>query len=163
MYYRTYCPVFAYWLGNRNALYAGGNPTVEVDFSEIPNIESFSVTGLETQNYCDPLDAYGPQSGQQCPWYQDKSGAGNYRTSPKPVGRQYESRMTLANGTRYRGYIRNLRANAYTAFVRIPCIIPQELLDASAEGNISRFTVYFGTEPDKEPIAEIVFGLDTGS
>ncbi len=155
-------PVFAYWLGNRNVLYAGGNPTVEVDFSQTPNIESFSVTGLKTRDYCAMLDVYGPQSGQQCPWYQDKSNAENYISSPRPVGKQYEFRMALANGIRYRGYIRNLTSNAYTAFVRIPCIIPQELLDAAADGRVAIFTVHFGTEADKEPIAEIVFGLDTG-
>lgn len=53
------------------------------------------------------------------------------------------------------GYIRDMEANEFTAFVSVPCTIPQELLDAAAGGTVSKFTVYSQGDSTNQ-VAEIV-------
>ena len=60
-----------------------------------------------------------------------------------------------SGGRKFRGYIRNLKDNEFTAFVRIPCTIPKSLLDAAAGGTVSKFTVK-STGDRPASVAEIV-------
>lgn len=131
--------VLTYWLGNRTDGYRGGNPTVQVDFSGTPDIESLKINGRTIPGFEKVLRVYDLSSG----------GA----TAPE-VKSEYKIEFQSGSKT-YVGYLRNLEDNEFTAFMRIPCAIPQNLLDAAAEGTVSKFTVQ-STGDQKERVAEIV-------
>ena len=144
-------PVFTYWLGNRRNLYTGGAPNVEVDFSQISGLKELEINNRKYKKKWAVLDVY---DKPQLRYYQGYM--------PRLIKKKHEFQMVMDDDTAFRGYIRNLVANASTAFVRIPCSIPKDLLSAAANGTVSNFTVYLeeGDEA-KTPVAEIVFGLDT--
>lgn len=138
--------VVTYWLGNRTSPYRGGIPTVELDFSAIPGISELKVNGRRKDQFLSTVAVF-------------KTELGISRTLPRQrvlvnIGLEHRIEFT-ANGKRYQGFVRKLVDNEFTAFVRIPCSIPQSLLDAAAAGTISRFTIQ-STGDSQENVAEIV-------
>jgi len=131
--------VITYWLGNRRQAYRGGEPTVELDFSGTPGISSLKVGGKTIKDKVATVLVY-----------KTVVVGGMVRNI------QQDHRLEItADGSRFHGYVRNLRDNEFTAFVRIPCAIPQRLLDAAKEGTVAKFTVRSsGDRP--EDVAEIV-------
>jgi hypothetical protein len=131
--------VITYWLGNRRRAYQGGEPTVELDFSGTPGITLLKVGAKRVSDHVATVLVYKPVvvNGMLRNVQQDH---------PLEIA---------ADGNRFHGYIRNLRDNEFTAFVRIPCAIPQRLLDAAKDGTVAKFTVRSsGDRP--EDVAEIV-------
>jgi len=126
--------ILTYWLGNRRTLYAGGAPTVELDFAGTAGISRLRFGRQAAADFVAVLPVY----------------------APKTATRQEHAFEMICDGRTYRGYVRNLQDNEFTAFVRIPCSIPLELLDAAANGTVSKFTVRSKGE-DEEDVAEIVF------
>jgi hypothetical protein len=126
--------VLTYWLGNRHSLYPGGAPTVELDFSGTPGITSLSI------------------DGESLPTFRKEIVLTD--RNPRRKEKEYPFQMT-AGGTRYRGFIRNLKHNESTAFVAIPCAITQDLLTAVADGTVSQFSIKDPSH-DNEDIAVIV-------
>ena len=137
-------PVIKYWLGNRRKLYAGGKPNAELDFSAVRGLHKVRVAGSSGKDLAVVARAYAPQPA-------DAGQAGS------PSAHRLE--IDMANGAKYRGYVRNLTANDYTAFARVPCTIPSRLFDAADRGTIAKFTVFSGTLR-REEVAEIVFGRE---
>ena len=137
-------PVILYWLGNRTSQYAGGPPDVELDFSGIRGLTELRINGKRIDGFVTTVSVYGAP-------------ANTGMAAPKA---KHTLEMTLTNGRKYKGYIKNLRDSAFTAFVRVPCVVPPTLFQAADGGTISRFTVV--SEGDrKEDVAEIVFGFAT--
>jgi hypothetical protein len=131
--------IITYWLGNRRHLDAGGMPTVELDFSETPGITQLKIGSGKPKNFV-----------QTVPVFVVKKEDGIERQEPA------EYSIHFACGSRqYHGYIRNLKDNEFTAFVRIPCAIPEKLLDAASRGTVSKFKVQ-STGDRQEEVAEIV-------
>lgn len=134
--------VITYWLGNRVSLYGGGDPTVELDFSQTPGITSLKIDGASVKNFITTLGVYS----------MEKVGG-----VEMPVMREYPVEM-ICRGKKYQGYIRNLQDNQFTAFVRIPCTVSQKLLDAAAQGTVAKLTVQ-STGENAESVAEIVLSV----
>ena len=137
--------VITYWLGNRLSDYAGGNPTVELDFSGTPGITQIKVNGRTAK-----------EQRATVPVFDTAGGSGPYYGERKP---KEHSIQFQAGGKSFHGYVRNLKANEFTAFVRIPCAIPRRLLDAAAGGTVARFTLQ-STGDRQEDVAEIVISAE---
>ena len=133
--------MLTYWLGNRTTLYAGGEPTVEVDFSGTPGIEKLWINGENVPGLVATLDVYNVTI--------DRNTKAVLRTL-----REYMVEFRTAEHE-YKGYLRNLKDNEFTAFVRIPCAVPKDLLQAADHGTVSRFEILSEGEK-KEPVAELV-------
>ncbi|MBT5607630.1 MAG: hypothetical protein HN742_18930 [Lentisphaerae bacterium] len=137
-------PVLTYWLGNRTDLYAGGPPTVEVDFSGTPGITSMKINGRKVDGLSKTLNVYlitrDPQTG-----------------TPRLNPVEYAIELNCG-GKQYKGVLGKLLDNEFTAFVRIPCTIPRALLDAADKGTVARFVIM--SEGDisggREAVAEIL-------
>ena len=148
--------VIVYWLGNRKNLYPGGDPNVEMDFSATKDIKEVKIDGKKQK---DPssivLNVFGKKErvrGYDGRYMIDLL-TGTYKI--KTEAAVYELEMMLSGGIKYQGYIKNLKDNAFTAFVRVPCEIPEDLFIAANKGTISKFTVTSGEE--EEGVAEIIF------
>jgi hypothetical protein len=127
--------VLTYWLGNRKSLYAGGaSPTVELDFSKTPGITRLVVGRRTKENFAAIVNVFDPSSAV-------------------PAPREYAVQVSCGE-RRYRGFVRNLVHNDFTTFVRGPCTIPQELLDAASQGTVSKLAV-LSSEPQPTPVAEV--------
>ncbi len=160
--------VIRYWLGNRDNLYPGGQPTVEVDFTSTPGLQKLKIDGQEVKSkkkvlkldkyyvcsLCDEKSQKVSGLGKNC----KKGGVGGHRPYLAVTHKNYPIEMTMANGKRFQGYIRNLATNIFTAFMSIPCEIPPKLFNDAATGTIAKLTVYSASDNKKE-VAEIVFGL----
>jgi len=150
--------VIVYWLGNRKILFPGGEPNVEMDFSVTKDIKEVKINRTKQRDLVSIiLNVYGPREkirGSDNRYVIDRI-TGKYKTKADTA--IYKLEMLHANGKRYSGYIKNLKDNAFTAFMRIPCEIPSELFNAANKGTISKFTVTSGE--NDEGVAEIVFGL----
>ncbi len=128
--------ILSYFLGNRTILYPGGDPTVEVDFSKTPGISSLTIGEEDAPGFRKELKV---QESKMI-----------FGKRPK------EYKFDLKCGEQeFTGYIRDMVANEFTAFVSIPCTIPKELLDAAAKGTVSRFTVQSQGDNTNQ-VAEIV-------
>lgn len=138
--------IVTYWLGNRTSSYRGGSPTVELDFSAIPGISELRVNGRHIKQFLCTVPVFRTVQ-QMTETYPRRRVSVN-------VGLEHRIEFT-ANGKRYKGFVRKLVDNEFTAFVRIPCAIPQSLLDAAAAGTISRFTIQSSGD-SQENVAEIV-------
>ena len=112
-----------YWIGNRKHLYAGGEPIVEVDFSKNPGITELKVNDKVVDDFI-----------AEVPVYVD------FTTGNKSK-KDNEFTIKFNNGGKFKGYIRNIEDNPTTAFVKIPCTLPQNLLDAAAKGTISKLKI----------------------
>ena len=113
--------------------------TVELDFSETPGITQLKIGSGKPKDFV-----------QTVPVFVVKKEDGIERQEPA------EYSIHFACGSRqYHGYIRNLKDNEFTAFVRIPCAIPEKLLDAASRGTVSKFKVQ-STGDRQEEVAEIV-------
>ncbi len=135
--------IITYWLGNRRSAYTGGEPTVELDFSGMKDIEMLKIGKRKCRDKRLVVNVYGDKR------YYDRESRRSLR-----VPAEYPIEFT-ADGNKYRGYVRNLKDNEFTAFVRIPCTIPSSLLRAAASGTVSKFTVQ-STGERAESVAEIV-------
>lgn len=134
--------VLTYWVGNRKQLFVGGTiSTVEVDFSWIPGISELLINGKPVEGFSRQLDVTSLVKDAQ----------GRFQLVPV----EYKIEFTV-QGKTYRGYLQKLKDNEYTAFVKIPCTIPPELLLAADQGTVSRFSVVCGEGDSKEAVAEIV-------
>lgn len=131
--------IITYWLGNRRELDAGGMPTVELDFSETPGITQLKIGSAKPKDFV-----------QTVPVYTVRKEDGIEQQYPA----EYSIQFACGN-RQYHGYIRNLKDNEFTAFVRIPCAIPEKLLDAASRGTVSKFKVQ-STGDRQEEVAEIV-------
>ncbi len=135
--------IITYWLGNRKTAYTGGEPTVELDFSHIQEI---SMLKINNRLYADKravVKVYDPVKRYDA-------------RVQRLVSKQLEHPIQFtAGGKSYRGYVRKLRDNEFTAFVCIPCTIPESLLKAASGGTVSKFTV-MSTGDQPESVAEIV-------
>jgi hypothetical protein len=136
-------PRILYWFGNRKNMFFGGNSTAEVDFSKNPGISELKINGNKVEDFIGQVDIFNMVK--------------NGNTINK-VKRENEFYLKFSNGKAFKGYIRNIEENATTAFVRIPCTIPQNLLDAAVNGTISKLKIH-SDGPQKETIAEVVFGF----
>ena len=135
--------VITYWLGNRKKSYTGGDPTVELDFSHIPGISMLKVGNRLREDKRAVVKIYAPEKK-----YDSRL--------QRMVSSQLEHPIEFtADGKKYRGYVRKLRDNEFTAFVCIPCTIPESLLKAAAGGTVSKFTV-MSTGDNPESVAEII-------
>jgi hypothetical protein len=135
--------VITYWMGNRKKSYIGGDPTVELDFSHIPGISMLKVGNKLCDDKRAVVKVYAPEKTYDS-------------ASQRMVSRQLEHPIEFtADGSKYRGYVRKLRDNEFTAFVCIPCAIPESLLKAAAAGTVSKFTV-MSTGDAPESVAEII-------
>lgn len=135
-------PRIKYWVGNRSTLYSGGAPTVEVDFRNA-NIKKLKINGEEVANLQAELAIYEePEDGG--------------RTRKK----QYKLEFETYEGGKFGGYLKELIDNEYTAYMKIPCDIPEELFEAASKGTVSKFDVMSKSEESAEGtrIAQIVFG-----
>lgn len=160
--------VMRYWLGDRDSLYPGGQPTVEVDFSHTPRLTDLTINGKEIEDkkqvlklnkyylcsLCDEKRQEADDFGKDC----EESNSGRHKPYLTVTHKNYPIEMATTDGKRYQGYIRNLVTNVFTAFMSIPCEIPPELFDNAARGTISKLTVQSPGE-EKQKVAEIVFGL----
>ncbi len=134
--------VVTYWLGNREKPCGSPSGTCEVDFSRISGIESLVVNGKDAPTFRAVVAV-----ARGTVW--------DARTR-RMVPSLHEHAITLAvKGRKYRGYIRNLKATEFTAFVRVPCTIPDVLLDAADRGTVSKFTVRSSGAAEVD-VAEIV-------
>lgn len=137
-------PRITYWVGNRRELDKGGDPTVELDFGKA-NLASLKLDDKKVDGATTAVAVFAPPSGP--------TGSGRVRL-------EHRLYMRTANGTEYEGYIRDLKDNEFTAFMRVPCDIPQDLFDAAARGTVSKYDVNYKNENgDEVKIAQIVFGL----
>jgi len=150
--------VIVYWLGNRKIPFPGGEPNVEMDFSVTKEIKEVLINRTKQRNLVSIiLNVYGKREKVRSydGRYIIDPLTGQYKTKADTA--IYKLEMLHSNGKRYSGYIKNLKDNAFTAFMRIPCEIPGELFNAANKGTISKFTVTSGE--DDEGVAEIIFGL----
>lgn len=136
-------PRLVYWLGNRQEPFLGGEPTVELDFSKNDGLDTLMVNGEEQDAFVVTL-----------PVYENVKEDGQVRQRKC----EHSFALTMADGRKFRGYIQNLSDNAYTAFVKVPCEIPDSLYQAASRGTIAKFTVYSEGEA-REAVAELVFGM----
>ena len=136
-------PRVSYWIGNRRDLFQGGASTVELDFSRNTMLEELRVN-----------DEIQPSLSAVLPVYTMATTAEKivYR---KPL--QHKLFMRLKDGREFKGYIKNIKDNAYTAFMKIPCKIPEKLFDAAAKGTISKLDITAAGDASEE-ITQIVFG-----
>jgi hypothetical protein len=180
-------PMILYWIGNRESTVFGDNPTAEVDFSKNPGIVELKINGKIMNTFIGQVDIYKnagniintrfnalfnaeknqndtdkkasnkiQSSNEQSQIKSEKKVVSKSNISAEKSSNEFY--MKLANGKTFKGYIRNIEDNATTAFVKIPCTIPQSLIDAAVNGTIAKLNIYSdGTE--KENIAEVVFGL----
>lgn len=150
--------VIVYWLGNRRIPFSGGEPNVEMDFSVTKEIEEVTINRTKQRDLVSViLNVYGVRErvrGYDGRYVIDPV-TGKYKTKADTA--IYKLEMLHSDGKRYSGYIKHLKDNAFTAFMRIPCEIPEELFIAANKGTISKFTVTSGG--DDEGVAEIIFGL----
>ncbi len=160
--------VISYWMGNRDSLYPGGQPTVEVDFSYTPELKNVVIDGYKVSSkkkvlhldkyyvcrLCDEKRQHRQDFSTACN-NNEKKKHSIYQTV---THKNYPIEMETEEGQRFQGYIRNLVSNKFTAFMSIPCEIPSELFDHAARGTISKLTVQ-SPDDKKRDVAEIVFGL----
>ncbi len=160
--------VMSYWLGNRDSLYPGGQPTVEVDFSYTPELKSVTINGhtinskkkvLYLDKYhvcrlCDEKRHNSQEFSKTC----KKNNNRSHSIYVTVTHKNYPIKMETIDGNKFQGYIRNLVSNKFTAFMSIPCEIPSELFSHAARGTISKLTVQ-SPDNNKRDVAEIVFGL----
>ena len=142
-------PVIMYWLGDRKSPSEPGNPTVEMDFSGTAGVKEIRINDRRVSDWMAVLDVF-------------KMGRDPQTRQPVTLPVSHKIEIELNDGRAYNGYIRNLRPNAFTTFVQLPCSIPQSLFEAADKGTIAKFSVF--PEGQKEtPVAEIVFGRAKGS
>ncbi len=160
--------VMRYWLGNRDSLYPGGQPSVEVDFSKTTKLAKLTIDGQEVKNFkkvlglekyyvcrlCNEKAAHPNGFSSKC----KKSSSGNHSPQLVVSHKNYPLELETVDGKRFQGYILNLVTNVFTAFMSIPCEIPNELFDSAAQGTIAKLTVHSPGEQEQK-VAEIVFGL----
>lgn len=140
--------VLTYWLGNRTNLYSGGDPTVEADFSGTPGITELRIGNRKVPAFREVLPVYTVTKNK-------------YTGLPEYSPREYEIKLTCS-GAKYKGRLSKLRDNEFTAFVRIPCTIPEELMRAAQDGTVARFSIMsegVGVG-DPEPVAEILISAE---
>jgi len=154
-------PVIFYWLGNRTQQNVPDRPSLELDFGAIQDLAEVRVNGSRRDDRIAVVEVF---DIKQQPtgtvaidmWVLGIRPEGSTRTIYTEKVHKIE--IVLTSGAKYVGYIRNLRANAYTAFVRVPCSIPANLFAEADKGTIAKYTVTAGEA--KEPVVEIVFGQD---
>ena len=163
--------VIYYWLGDRANLYAGGKPSIEVDFSKNKNLNKLKIKGDEKKDLKGQLDLTtttkyfcslcGKKSSERAEFNNKCLSSPNKRHALKSVaefsGKEFPIEMTTTNGATFQGHIEIGTPNAYTAFLSIPCQIPDELFTAAAQGTISKYTIT--TSDQSVELAKIVFGL----
>jgi len=161
--------VIHYWLGNRSDLYDGGNYDVEMDFTKTPRIKKFEIKTSEGKKKgTRPLLKVGAGNNDICllcgsnntydgGCMSDINNGGHLGVKEwKNVNYAFE--MELDDGSKYQGFIRNLKGSAYTAFCSVPCQIDDEMFEVAQKGTIAKLEVTSAGE-DSETIAEILFGI----
>lgn len=136
--------VVTYWLGNRTKLHAGGEATICMDFSGTHAISELRIEDKKVEGFASDLKV----------WRYAKGARG---TMIKLGSQEYRLEFTAA-GKRYNGFIRELKDNEFTAFVKVPCSIPKDLLDSAAGGTVSKYSVKTSGD-NPENVAEIVFSV----
>ena len=142
-------PVLFYWLGNRRKPLMPGAATIELDFSGIPGLAELRVKGRRVRSMTPELRVYQAYRRLQ------KISEGRYRHvwAYKPTSYPFE--MRLSDGERLRGYIKVLKANEMTTFLRIPCVIPPKLIEVAKQGSLAKYTVTTGK--DEQAVAQLIF------
>jgi len=135
--------VIRYWLGNRTRPSAPGSPTIELDFSGTSDLSEIRVNGTRLKGALAVLNVYHLSY--------------NLRTNTTTSSNATYRLEMVRKGQRYSGYIRDLRSNAYTTFVRLSCSLPDSLFTAADQGTVSKFTIS-PEEAQNMPVAEIIFG-----
>jgi hypothetical protein len=133
-------PRIRYWIGNRNKLFIGGEPTAEVDFSKNTDITELKIAGRTIDNFVGEVSIY----------KKDKS---------EKKKTENEFYIKFKNGKAFKGYLRNIEENATTAFVKIPCTIPQNLLDAAEKGTIAKLKIHAEGTQKAETIESATTGV----
>lgn len=124
--------VLFYWLGNRQELCAGGNSTVELDFSANENINALYLNEKKMESTFVVIETSG------------------YNKTRK------NNIAFKINGKSYSGYIQDVKDNEFSAFVKVPCVIPKELLRAADDGTVAKFIIM--SQGDKrEKLAQLIF------
>lgn len=137
-------PVIFYWIGNRTKPGFPANSTVELDFNDVPNIVQVRVNDWDVKDRIAVVDVF-------------TTTRDNYGPHESPA--THKVGLRLKSGAKYVGYIRNLRADVFTTFMKVPCKIPADLFEAAEKGTIAKYTVTAGD--DKQEVAEIVFGRES--
>lgn len=146
-------PVIKYWLGNRVKMSTAGKPTIELDFSGISGIQKLSINGREKKSKAVVLTIYTTVERQIANPYSP----GETRTVIEETPITYRVEIVLKDGRAYEGYLKDLRANAYTTFVRVVCAVPESLFKAADLGTVSKYEIHPAENP-KSPVAVLMFG-----
>jgi len=143
--------IVTYWMGNRRSLdLRGGTPTAELDFSKVPGISELKVGQWVVRGYVTKVDTVKTRRVRE----RDAQGRVIMKTANEP--NSVEFTMTC-DGKNFRGYIQNMVHSKFTTFMRIPCAIPQSLLDAASRGTVAKYTILSPADEDgkSEKLAEL--------
>jgi hypothetical protein len=138
-------PRISYWIGNRESWFVGGEPTVELDFSNV-DLDELKINGKKDTDRVIVL----PVSSMQ-----------KIDGVKRLVGIEHRIYMKHKDGREFEGYIHQLLDNEHTAFMKVTCDIPDELFAAASRGTVAKFDIK-ATNSDENyevKLAEIVFGL----
>lgn len=138
-------PRISYWIGNRDSWFSGGDPTVELDFSNVA-ISELQINGKKDPDKIAvlPVSKIEKVNGVKI-----------------PVGMEHRIYMKHKDGREFEGYIHKLLDNEHTAFMKVTCDIPDELFAAASRGTVAKFDIKASSSDEKSEVklAEIVFGV----
>jgi hypothetical protein len=123
-------PVVSYFIGNRTDPFAGGAPTAQLDFSGNPGISELAINGKRQKSLVVVLPIFAYQEGRDA--------QNNRRTTTMPT--EYKFQMKCGKYA-YHGFLRLLAADEYTAFVKLDCRIPENLLEQARKGTVAQYTI----------------------
>ena len=128
-------PRITYWIGNRTRPFRDGSPTVELDFSRT-QLAELRIDGLPVDDLRAEVAIY------------DSELEGQRKL-------QHGLWIRLKDGRVFEGQIGELGDNLFTAFMRIPCKLPNEVFDAAADGSTVKLSI-LSEGSDRQRIAQII-------